>query len=251
MGWPPSDTAAPQPLLAAGQPTVTRRRQDDHVQDQAEHPLQPAAGRGRRLEQAGRLAGRQVRDRARAHARSPERLPDSVLRRPAVGSRQAQAAVKKDPTKAPNISGITTPDSSTIVFQLTKPSAIGVIDALSLPLSSPVPQGYAAKYDSKTPSSTYGEHQIDVGPYYIANYSARQADRAAAQPELHRRFRLPPGLRGQGRGPGGVRGHELGGAARSSPGRSMVNFDFSATGQSLKVAATQYPKQLSADAERR
>ena len=44
----------------------------------------------------------------------------AVLRRPR-GS-QAQAAVKKDPTKAPNISGISTPNSSTIVFNLTKPS---------------------------------------------------------------------------------------------------------------------------------
>ncbi len=57
------------------------------------------------------------------------------------------------------------------MFNLSKPSSIGVIDALSLPLSSPVPQAYAAKYDSQTPSSTYGQHQIDVGPYYISQYS--------------------------------------------------------------------------------
>ena len=41
-----------------------------------------------------------------------------------VGLSQAQAAVKKDSTKAPDISGITTPDSSTVVIKLTKPSSI-------------------------------------------------------------------------------------------------------------------------------
>ena len=59
---------------------------------------------------------------------------------------------------------------------------------LSLPLSSPVPQGYAAKYDSQTPSSTYGQHQIDVGPYYISSYQPGKQITLAAQPELHRGF---------------------------------------------------------------
>ena len=90
-----------------------------------------------------------------------------------------------------------------------------MIDALSLPLSSPVPQGYAAKYDAKTPSSTYGQHQIDVGPYYISSYQPGKQIVLLRNPNYTRGLGLPPGLRGQDRRPGGLLGHELGRAARS------------------------------------
>ena len=105
-----------------------------------------------------------------------------------VGLSQAQAAVKKDPKKAPNISGIATPNSSTIVFNLSKPSSIGVIDALSLPLSSPVPQGVRGEV-------RLADAVLDVRPapdrrraVLHLELPARQADHAAAQPELHRGF---------------------------------------------------------------
>ena len=82
MGWPPNDTAAPVPLLASAAAGDHQLRQDDHVPHQAEHPLQPATRRRHRLEQAGRLARREVRDRARSPARRAERLSGAVLRRP-------------------------------------------------------------------------------------------------------------------------------------------------------------------------
>ncbi len=71
--------------------------------------------------------------------------------------------------KASQISGIQTPNDTTIVFKLTKPLAGPLVGALSLPLSAPVPQEYAAKYDAKSPS-TYGQNQVSTGPYVVKDY---------------------------------------------------------------------------------
>ncbi len=60
--------------------------------------------------------------------------------------------------------GITTPNSSTIVFHLTQPNGQIVLDALVLPLSAPVPEEYAKPLDEKKPSE-YGNHQVATGPY--------------------------------------------------------------------------------------
>jgi peptide/nickel transport system substrate-binding protein len=60
--------------------------------------------------------------------------------------------------------GVTTPDRYTIVFHLGKPEAQVVIDALALPLSAPVPEEFAKKYDAKSPTE-YGNYQVATGPY--------------------------------------------------------------------------------------
>jgi len=62
------------------------------------------------------------------------------------------------------IPGIRTPDKYTIVFHLTEPQGQLVADALVLPVSAPVPQEYAKKYDAKKPSE-YGNYQVATGPY--------------------------------------------------------------------------------------
>ena len=67
--------------------------------------------------------------------------------------------------KGLDIPGIETPDKSTIVFKLTKPSGV-FVGALSLPLTAPVPEEYASKFDNKK-QSDYGFHQIATGPYMI------------------------------------------------------------------------------------
>ena len=69
---------------------------------------------------------------------------------------------------APDISGITTPDDTTLEIKLTDTTSIGVIGALTLPVSAPVPEEYAKQYDAENPS-TYGEHQVATGPYMIQN----------------------------------------------------------------------------------
>jgi peptide/nickel transport system substrate-binding protein len=69
--------------------------------------------------------------------------------------------------KAKEISGITTPDDTTLVIKTSRP--VGVLanaTALALPCTTPVPKDYAAKYD-KGKQSTYGEHQVFTGPYMI------------------------------------------------------------------------------------
>jgi len=68
--------------------------------------------------------------------------------------------------KATEISGIDTPDDTTIVFNLNRGTGGVVAGALALPISAPVPKEYAAKFDAKNPS-TYGVNQVATGPYMI------------------------------------------------------------------------------------
>jgi peptide/nickel transport system substrate-binding protein len=62
--------------------------------------------------------------------------------------------------------GVTTPDPYTIVFHLAEAKAQIVANALVLPLSAPVPQEYAKRYDAKKPSE-YRNHQVATGPYML------------------------------------------------------------------------------------
>ncbi|MBV9810277.1 MAG: hypothetical protein JO286_24080 [Solirubrobacterales bacterium] len=243
MGWPPADTAAPQPLLASGQPAVTDGGKTITFKIKPNIRYSPPLGGG-----PGWSKPVVAQDVKYAIERGLlPGVPNGYLTlyfADVQGLAAAQAAVKKDPKKAPNISGITTPDSSTIVFHLSKPSAIGLIDALSLPLSSPVPEGYAANFDSKTPSSTYGEHQIDVGPYYISNYSPGKQIVLLRNPNYTAGSDFRPAYLDKVVIQQGFSDTNSA-VSKILTGSDMVNFDFSATGQSLKTAATQYPKQLS------
>src|SRR3954467_5335280 len=70
--------------------------------------------------------------------------------------------------KAKEISGLTTPDDSTLVIKTDKPQGVlATANALALPCTSPVPKEVAAQYDAKK-TSTYGSHQAFTGPYMIA-----------------------------------------------------------------------------------
>jgi peptide/nickel transport system substrate-binding protein len=66
------------------------------------------------------------------------------------------------------ISGIQTPDDTTIVFHLSTPDAVNVSQALVMPITVPVPKSYAFKFDQKTPS-TYDQHVVFTGPYMVKN----------------------------------------------------------------------------------
>jgi peptide/nickel transport system substrate-binding protein len=73
--------------------------------------------------------------------------------------------------KAKDISGIQTPDDTTLVINSTKP--VGVLTfanggALGMPCTVPVPKDYAEKYD-KGKTSTYGMHQVFTGPFMVEN----------------------------------------------------------------------------------
>jgi peptide/nickel transport system substrate-binding protein len=243
MGWPPNDSAAPQPLLAASAPTISNGGKTITFKIKPNIHYSPPLGGG-----AGWSKPVVSQDVKYAIERGlMPGVPNgyaTVYFADLVGLSAAEAAVKKHPTKAPDISGITTPDSSTIVFTLTKSSAIGVIDALSLPLASPVPAGYAAKYDTKTPSSTYGQHQIDVGPYYISSYQPGKQITLARNPNYTAGSDFRPAYADNIVVQEGFT--DTNSAIRKIlTGTGMINFDFSATGQGLKLAATQYQKQLS------
>ena len=101
------------------------------------------------------------------------------------GIDEAVKAAQDDPTGgAPDISGITTPDDQTLVIKLTNTTSLGVIGALTLPVSSPVPEEYAEQYDTQNPS-TYGEHQVATGPYMIENDSKGNLVGYTPNKEIH------------------------------------------------------------------
>jgi len=75
----------------------------------------------------------------------------------------------KEPTKGVKpISGIETPDNNTIVFHLSEPAAVPFAAALVMPITAPVPEEYASKFDAKSPS-TYNTHVVATGPYMVQN----------------------------------------------------------------------------------
>jgi len=77
--------------------------------------------------------------------------------------------VPEKPTKGvKDISGITTPDDTTIQFKLSRPEAAVVAAALVMPITIPVPEEYAKEFDAKNPS-TYNTHVVATGPYMVAN----------------------------------------------------------------------------------
>jgi peptide/nickel transport system substrate-binding protein len=70
--------------------------------------------------------------------------------------------------KAKDVKGLETPDKSTLVMRLSRPTGTVAAQALALPGSAPVPKEYAAKYD-KGKRSTYGQHVVATGPYMVKN----------------------------------------------------------------------------------
>jgi len=66
------------------------------------------------------------------------------------------------------ISGIETPDDNTIVFKLKTAEAPLVSQALVMPITVPVPEEYAKKWDASTPSK-FDSYQSFTGPYMVKN----------------------------------------------------------------------------------
>ncbi|MBA2349777.1 MAG: hypothetical protein H0V81_15960 [Solirubrobacterales bacterium] len=73
------------------------------------------------------------------------------------------------PTKGVKpIVGIAAPDARTLVFTLTRPEAAQVAAALVMPITIPVPEEYAKRFDAKNPS-TYNTHVAASGPYMVSS----------------------------------------------------------------------------------
>ena len=77
-------------------------------------------------------------------------------------------------SKGGPISGIDTPNKTTIVFHLIKPFGGTFVQALTLPGSAPVPRSYVAPFDKKNPTKYDSDptKQAFTGPYMIQSYNA-------------------------------------------------------------------------------
>src|SRR4051812_14013893 len=149
------------------------------------------------------------------------------------------------------ISGITTPDDTTLVLKFKR--AVGGVmasGALAYGATAPVPKAYAAKFDAKTPS-TYGENQLATGPYMIENDASGKAVGYEPGKRIHL-VRNPSWDKSLDFKPAyldeidNLEGNDDPGVAsrRILTGQSMINGDFSPLPENLKDASQNRPKQL-------
>jgi peptide/nickel transport system substrate-binding protein len=163
MGWPPNATQ-PVPDLADGQPQVTDGGKTVTFKIRSGVKYSPPVDREVKSQDIKYAIERSLlpgvpNGYTRAYLADLQGFP------------QAEQQLKQDKTTAPDLSGIETPDDQTIVFHLTRSSSVPLIQALSLPVSAPVPEEYAKKFDAESPS-TYGEHVTFTGPYMVKNNSS-------------------------------------------------------------------------------
>lgn len=86
-----------------------------------------------------------------------------------VGFDEASKEAEDNPTAgAPDIEGITATDDRTLEIELERNTAATVVQALSLPISAPVPEEYAEEFDAENPS-IYGQYVAFTGPYMVEN----------------------------------------------------------------------------------
>jgi peptide/nickel transport system substrate-binding protein len=69
------------------------------------------------------------------------------------------------------IPGIQTPDKYTIVFHTARPSGSFLVQALSLPLSAPVPPEFANPLDKSSPTLYGSQYLVATGPYMLKSDS--------------------------------------------------------------------------------
>jgi peptide/nickel transport system substrate-binding protein len=160
MGWPP-DATQPVPDLADGQPEVTDGGKTITFKIRSGVHYSPPVDREVKSEDVKYAIERSLLPGI-PNGYTPAYLADLE------GFKQAEDQVKQDKTTAPNISGIETPDDQTLVLHLTRSSSVPVIQALSLPVSAPVPEEYAKPFDAQSPS-TYGQYVTSTGPYMVQN----------------------------------------------------------------------------------
>ena len=155
------------------------------------------------------------------------------------------------------IKGIVTPDDTTIEFHLTKGVGGVVVGALALPLSAPVPEEYAAKFDKET-TSTYGQNQVSTGPYMIENdasgkaigYQAGRMIHLVRNPNWDASTDFRPAYVDEIEMPQGNDDTTVA-SRKILEGENMINGDFSPPTPILKQALTSQKDQLAARAERR
>jgi peptide/nickel transport system substrate-binding protein len=167
-----------------------------------------------------------------------------------IGLDQARMAVRRDPRRAPDISGIACPSPDLIVFRFKGPVPPLVQAALTLPATAPVPREYARMFDRSIPSD-YGEHVVSSGPYMVARnasgeltgYKPGTSISLVRNPNWNASGDFRPAyldeidLESGYTNPSGASRQILSGA-------SMVNGDFPVPPLVLESAASEHPEQL-------
>ena len=149
------------------------------------------------------------------------------------------------------ISGITTPDDSTVVLQFKRPvGGVMAAGALATVATSPVPEAYAKEFDAEA-SSTYGEHQLATGPYMIENdaegntigYEPGKRIHLVRNPAWDKALDYKPAYLDEIEN---LQGNDDPGVAsrRILTGKGMVNGDFAPLPENLKEASTNRKDQL-------
>jgi peptide/nickel transport system substrate-binding protein len=153
------------------------------------------------------------------------------------------------------ISGITTPDDQTIEFAL-KPATGGkcaggtVAGALVMPLTAPVPEEYAKKFDAEK-NAPYGQNQVSSGPYMVENDESGKAIGYEAGKRIHL-VRNPNWKEGQDSRPAYLDEVEIiegnddptVASRKILEGESMINGDQPPPPAVLREAVTQRKDQL-------
>jgi peptide/nickel transport system substrate-binding protein len=150
----PRDAAHPVPDLAAGPPEVSPDNRTITVHLKRGVKYAPPVGR--------EVTARDVKYAfERAFSKHVPSGYASTYFSSIVGAPASPGEIKP-------IEGIQTPDDHTIVFRLSAPTAALMSKALVMPITVPIPEEYAAKYDRDTPS-TYDQHVAFTGPYMVRN----------------------------------------------------------------------------------
>jgi peptide/nickel transport system substrate-binding protein len=150
----PGDTAAPRPDLAVGQPEVSADKKTVTVHLRSGVRYAPPVNREVKAADVKYAF-------ERAFGANVPSSYATVYFKDIVGAPTKPGAIR-------NIAGIQTPDDHTIVFKLTKPSAAVIVQAIAMPISIPVPEEYARKFDAHSPS-TYDQYVAFTGPYMYKN----------------------------------------------------------------------------------
>jgi peptide/nickel transport system substrate-binding protein len=241
MSWQPDDVEQPTPDLADGEPTVSSDNKTVTYKIKPGIKYSPPLG-------GGEGVSRDVTSADVKYAIERSLLPGvsnayaGIYFKAIDGFSEAEAAVGKNPTTVPDISGIQTPDDQTIVFKLDQPQALRVQGALSLPVSAPVPEEYAKQYDSENPSG-YGEHQLATGPYYVTNYQPGKNITMERNPNWDASTDWRPAYLDEIDIQEGFT-DTVSAGKKILTGSDQVNGDFSSEPQTLKLSATKYPDQL-------
>ncbi len=243
FSWEPAETELPSPDLAAGEAQISKDDQTLTVEIRDGVRFSPPVDREVTSDDVKYAIERGLMPGV-ANGYLPAYF--NALE----GFEDAQKAAAKDKTVAPDIKGITTPDDKTIVFKLDDPVAATLVQALSLPLSSPVPEEYAKEFDAESPSK-YGLNAVFTGPYMVENDASGELVGYQPGKEIHM-VRNPNWDASTDYRPAYVdeifvrEGFEDVSTASSRilEGESQVNGDIVPTPAALKQAATEFPDQL-------